>query len=205
MHDNEPDTIKAWQNGDELAVQAIFNVYFPRAARLAFLSGLGLEEAEDCAQEAFLLAFERRRQLRNPVAFPLWFHRIVTRHILDFLRAQNHKKEVPLQVATELIQGLNYQQATQPDEMVITAEGKTELWQNIQQLSPHYRIPLVLRYYGGFSLHEIATIMGKHEGTIRVSIHRALHQLRLLSSKDEPVSKIGSVALFSAAHPAKTN
>lgn len=195
MYESETTTIMNWQNGDENAVRAIFNIYYPRAVRLAVLSGLKPEEAQDCAQEAFLLAFERRRQLRNPVAFSLWFHRIITHHILDFIRASYRDKEVPLKEAAELTEDQTGRQVKQPDEIAITAEGSTQLWKNIQKLAPHYRIPLVLRYYGDFSLREIAKLMGKREGTIRVTIHRALYQLRLLSNDElnDEISSIGSL------------
>ena len=68
MHESELAEIRAWQQADEQAVHALFNQYYPRTVRLAVLSGLTLDEAQDCAQEAFLRAFERRKQLRDNVS-----------------------------------------------------------------------------------------------------------------------------------------
>jgi len=48
-----------WQQGDEQSVHAVFEVYYPRAVRLALLSGLVPDAAHDCAQEAFLRAREK--------------------------------------------------------------------------------------------------------------------------------------------------
>ncbi len=187
MYDSEPETIKAWQQGDEQAVHTLFTTYYPQAVRLAVLSGLELEAAEDCAQEAFLLAFERRYQLRNPKAFPLWFHRIATHHILDALNSRHRGREVSLDSAEELAEDWGRPQAPQPDEVTISTEEREQLWRTVQALPSHYRVPLVLRYYGDFSLREVATLMGKREGTIRVIIHRALHQLRLLSNQKKDI------------------
>lgn len=184
MYDSEPATsITAWQQGDEQAVHTIFNTYYPRAVRLAVLSGLKMEDAQDCAQEAFLRAFERRSQLRDPVAFPLWFHRIITHHILDALHKRQRSREMPLETALELTEDGEHNQAPQPDELVIVAEGRSQLWRSVQMLSAHYRLVVVLRYYGDFSLREVATLMGKREGTVRVMLHRALQQLRSLSQQ----------------------
>lgn len=47
------------------------------------LSGLGVDAARECAQDVFTHAFERRMQLRDPQAFAPWYHRILTRVILD--------------------------------------------------------------------------------------------------------------------------
>jgi RNA polymerase sigma-70 factor, ECF subfamily len=187
MQSVPPATITSWQQGDEQAVRAVFNLCYPQAVRLAVLSGLSTDAAQDCAQEAFLHAFERRLQLRDPVAFPLWFHRIVTRHILDACRGKQNAREAPLEAADKLYEDWRRYQPQQPDEVVISAEEYSQIWQNVQLLPPLYRVPLVLRYYGDFSLHEVAKLMGKREGTIRVTIHRALQQLRTLSQQVQPV------------------
>src|SRR5215469_13443610 len=92
----EREIAEGWRRGEEAAVRALFGLYFPRAVRIGALSGLTLDEANDCAQEAFVHAFERRGQLRDPQAFPLWFHRILTRRILDSLAARARRREEPL-------------------------------------------------------------------------------------------------------------
>ncbi len=181
MLECQPATITAWQQGDEQAVRIVFDTYYPRAVRFAVLSGLSVEAAQDNAQEAFVHAFQRRHQLRDPVAFPLWFHRIVTRRVLDALRSQRRNKEESLDVADELSEDWERYQPAQPDEEAISAEQRAHLWQAVQLLPSHYRVPLVLHYYSDFSFREIAAMMGKREGTIRVMVHRALQQLRTRS------------------------
>ncbi len=187
MLESQHAAITAWQQGDEQAVRFIFDTYYPQAVRFAVLSGLSIEAAQDCAQEAFIHAFQRRHQLRDPAAFPLWFHRIVTRHVLDILRGKwrTLTKEQSLDVADELSEDWQRQQPrpAQPDEEAISAEERAHLWQAVQQLPPPYRVPLVLHYYSDFSFREVAALMGMREGTIRVTVHRALQQLRTLAQK----------------------
>lgn len=183
-------TVTAWKQGDEQAERIVFGFCYPQAVRLAVLSGLSTEAAQDCAQEACFHAFKRRHQLYNPVAFPLWFHRIVTRHILNICKRQQRNKEIPLEDAEELNEDWGRHQLAQPDEVIISEEESARLWQNVQLLPPLYRIPLVLHYYEDFSFYEVAELMGKREGTIRVSIHRALQRLRVLSQKPvQPVQQ----------------
>ena len=176
--------IEGWRRGEEQAVRVVFGVYYARAVRLAALSGLGIDEAQDCAQEAFVHAFGRRQQLRDPQAFPLWFHRIVTHHILDLLGERRRGKEVGLDSAAALAEDWQRQQVPQPDEVAIAAEQRAALWSSVQALPPRYRVPLVLRYYGNFSPREVARLMGTREGTMRVTLHRALRQLRLQAPED---------------------
>jgi RNA polymerase sigma-70 factor (ECF subfamily) len=192
MHDDEAARIEGWRRGDEAAVRAVFDVYYPRAVRIAALSGLPDDLAQDCAQEAFVHAFQRRAQLRDPKAFPLWFHRIVTRHILDVLSARKPSREVPLEDAGELAEDWQRRQAPQPEDVALLAERREALWRRVQALPPGYRVPLVLRYYGNFSLREVAELMEARDGTMRVTIHRALSQLRQSASK-EPILAEASV------------
>lgn len=186
MHDDEAATIAAWQRGDEAGVRALFETWYPRAVRLAALSGLAHAEAEDSAQEAFLQAFTRRDQLRDPRAFPLWFHRIVTRRILDALARRHPEREVALETAGELDESWERAQPQRPDEAVLAAERSAELWEQIERLPTPYRVPLVLRYYGGFSVREVAALMDVREGTLRVTLHRAIGQLRAITERAQP-------------------
>lgn len=172
------DTIRAWQRGEEPATRTVFDAYYPRAVRLATLSGMALDAAHDCAQDAVVRAFEQRRQLRDPQAFSLWFHRIATRSILDALRLGRRRNEVELDTAVDVPEDWQRRQTPQPDELVILAELQQTLWASIQALPPRARIAMALRYYGDFSLHDIAAMLGMREGSLRVTIHRALAQLR---------------------------
>ena len=177
MYESEHALIKAWQQADEQAVHTLFNQYYPRTVRLAVLSGLTLDEAQDCAQGAFVRAFERRGQLRDPAAFPLWFQRIFTHHLLDTLKARQRHRPLSLEELDKEKEGSPVTHLL--EEGVISAERRRQLWQRVQALPSTYRVPLILRYYEDYSLREIAEVLGKREGTIRVTMHRALQRLRL--------------------------
>lgn len=175
MNDATWSHMDGWLRGDEDAVRALFATCYPNAVRLAVVSGLPLPEAQDSAQEAFIHAFERRQQLRDPKAFPLWFHRIVTRHILDAMSTPRRKHEAVLDESQLARQS---SPAFAPDELAIRSQERDDLWSRIESLPGHYRVPLALRYFGGFTTREIANILDVREGTVRVTLHRALMQLR---------------------------
>jgi len=171
-------SLDAWQRGEEEGVRAVLAVYYPRAARLAALSGLRPDEAQSCAQDAFTRAFERRAQLRDLRAFPLWYHRIVTRAILDALAARHADHEVALDDDAELAESWAREAPPQPEALALAAEQRAAVWEGIQRLPANYRVPLVLRYYGDFTVREVAEMMEAREGTLRVTLSRALARLR---------------------------
>src|SRR5215469_2789100 len=170
MGHDERDLIIAWQNGDEEATCFLFDRYFPQAVRLGVLSGLALEEAQDCAQEAFARAFIARKQLRESQAFPLWFHRIVTSRIMNALRAPHSPLSLSAEQVSSISEDWQRRQLPQPEQMVIQREEQHHLWEYIQRLSPRHRLIIVLRYYADFSLHDIAAVLEMREGTVRVAL-----------------------------------
>jgi RNA polymerase sigma-70 factor (ECF subfamily) len=179
MPNEQREMVEGWRRGEEAAVRALFGWYFPRAVRIGALRGLTLDDANDCAQETFVHAFERRAQLRDPEAFPLWFHRILTRRILDVLGARTRRREEPLGEGDEAAEDWQRQESPRPETLALEAERSAQLWEYVQALPAQYRVPLVLRYYGDFSIHEVAELVGARDGTVRVQLHRALARLRM--------------------------
>jgi RNA polymerase sigma-70 factor, ECF subfamily len=181
---DEPALVEAWRRGDERAVHTLFDFWYPRAVRLAVLSGLSRDAAQDCAQEAFVQALERRQQLRDAKAFPLWLHRIITRRILDVLGARRLGREVSLEEAGDIGEDWQRRQSAQPEALALSTEERERLWQRVQALPARYRVAIVLRYYADFSPHEVADLMGMREGALRVTLHRAIGHLRLIARSE---------------------
>src|SRR5262245_2390142 len=151
MDHDEEEQLQGWRRGDEAAVRETFARYYPRALRIALLSGLSSADAQDCAQDAFVQAYERRAQLRDLKAFPLWFHRIVTRRVLDALTGPR-KRERVLESGSDADSWSVAQASYAPpsDELVVLAEEREEIWRWVQALAPRARTAIVLRYYADF-------------------------------------------------------
>jgi len=187
--------VAGWRRGDEAAARALFDAYYPKAVRLGALSGLAADEAQDCAQEAFVRAFERRAQLREPAAFAVWFHRIATSQILAALERRQRR---PIQ-ATPPHAPEDWQRdhGPQPDEAAVAAEERERRWRDVQALPARQRIAIVLRYYGGHSTREMAQILGMREGAARVTLHRALRHLREIAGRESaPLAAVPAPSLY---------
>jgi RNA polymerase sigma-70 factor (ECF subfamily) len=182
VHEEEA-RLQGWRRGDETATRELFAAYYPRAVRIALLSGLSSADAQDCAQDAFVQAYERRAQLRDLKAFPLWFHRIVTRRILDVLATASRQREQALESenGNAPVDAASSSPAPLPDELLLLAEEREEIWRWVQALAPRARTAIVLRYYADFSTREVASMLDVREGAARVILHRAITELRELA------------------------
>jgi RNA polymerase sigma-70 factor (ECF subfamily) len=178
MREIDSALVNAWLRGDESGTRALFNAVYPYAVRMGTLSGLTLDDARECAQDAFTHAYERRMQLRDAQAFALWFHRILTRRILDALTSRQRLPVSPLEAAGDLKEDWMRNASPQPDEVALEAERRDEMWRQVQRLAPRARLAITLRYYGDCSTREVAEALRISEGNARTLLSRALAQLR---------------------------
>lgn len=71
-----------------------------------------------------------------------------------------------------------------PDHVALEREGAARLAGALAQLPPRYRIPVVLRHIDGLSYAEMATALGRPEGTLKAQVHRGLAMLRATLTDD---------------------
>jgi RNA polymerase sigma-70 factor (ECF subfamily) len=68
--------------------------------------------------------------------------------------------------------------APSADEGPAAAEEYRLLHQALQELRLKYRTAIILQYFEGKTIAEIASITGQREGTIKSQLHRGLAQLQ---------------------------
>ena len=71
------------------------------------------------------------------------------------------------------------------EEEVITKVDFTLVKKILPKLKVDYQEIVILRYLEGLSTKEVAQYLQKSEGAIRVGLHRALKELRILFSKEQ--------------------
>ncbi len=119
-------------------------------------------DAEDAVQDAVLAAWERLGTLRDPSAFRTWMMVILSNSCRTMLRK---KKRIVLSQEVE-------PQQTQADD------AAQQLWEAVLALDEKMRLPIVLHYYEGFSIEEIAVIVRAPKGTVAARMSRARERLK---------------------------
>lgn len=127
--------------------------------------------AEDVAQEAFLDAYRKLDELREPAAFPGWLRRIVLTHCTRLTRRQR-LATVPLEEAGA------EPGTTPPDEELARRETQDLVLAAIQSLPETQRLATTLFYLGGHSQAEIAQFLETLVGTVKKRLHDARRNLK---------------------------
>lgn len=122
------------------------------------------EAAEDAVQEAALLAWRKRRSLRDDQAVDGWFTRILVNVCRDQLR---HRSRQPRIVTLDL----SMDQGT-------AMAGGGDLGPAIRRLTPDEQALLALRFGRDLTVPEIADRLQVPEGTVKSRLHSTLQHLR---------------------------
>ena len=123
--------------------------------------------SRDIAQEAFLRAYRQLATLRRPAAFGPWLMQITRRCAVDVVRRR--RTEGPL--GPNLV-------ATTPGHNGRLEEDKERLLAAVMGLPSGERQVVMLRYFGGHTVKDVARIAGRSVGTVTKQLSRAHRRLR---------------------------
>ena len=141
-------------------------------------------EAEDVAQEAFVIAYRSLGSWRAEGTFGAWLSRIAVR--LAVRRAAQRKQVVwldPLAADADLPGQDRYRStgrgdAVDPAHTVLRSERDARLRTAVAALDEPYREVVALRFFAERSLAEIAELTDRPLGTVKTHLHRGLARLR---------------------------
>jgi RNA polymerase sigma-70 factor (ECF subfamily) len=155
--------------------QEAFGVLVTRYQRPAYLVALSVtgnpEDAEDVAQEAFLVALRRLEDNRDPERFGGWFLTIVRNRARNLLRRERIRKTEDL--TPEIAPGQGG-----PGEDLARWEIREHIEQALEGLSDVRKEVLFLHDLEGWKHREIGERLGIPDGTVRSHLHFARKYLR---------------------------
>ena len=163
--------ITKFQEGDENAFQQLVESYQQKAFRIAVLIVQDDFLANDIVQETFLKVYLNRDQLKNLSHFSSWFYRILTRTAWEL-----SKKQLPLCKDENIFQTISSPEDMEQD--ILQKEVHQQIQQALRALPYHQRTAIVLYYYEGMSVKEIAQATGSMQGTVQSRLFLARKKLR---------------------------
>ena len=129
-------------------------------------------DAEDLTQQVFLKAWQAIQKYKKTTSpFAAWLMTISHNQVVDFYRTRKNKVHLEAEVLAD-------GPASRPEQTAETSFEQQRLRSAISQLGGDEQQVLILRFIEGFEFAEIASIMKKKEGNVRVIQHRALVKLR---------------------------
>ena len=167
--------MESWVScADSAALASLFDETAPRLLRVAIhLVGDSLR-AEDLVQAAFLALIEQRPRIARGTPAEPWLLRVVKNKATDARRrrglATKELRVEDLEALRDAGEGVDV--AAERRELVGTVAA------GIDGLASPYREVLIARLRHGATAAEVAHLLGRSPGQVRVQLHRGLEMLR---------------------------
>ena len=174
---SDEQLMTAVMEGDQVALAALAaRHHAPLLGYLYRLAGGDEQLAEDLVQET-LLHVLRQRMCPPDRPFRPWLYTIATNLARDYFKSAAMRQRWRGGDAEDALLHLS-DSAPGPEEHALASEQGSEVQSALVQLSEEYRVVVVLRFYQGFSLHEIAETLQIPLGTVKSRLSVGVHRLR---------------------------
>jgi RNA polymerase sigma-70 factor (ECF subfamily) len=162
---------------DPEAFDALYRKYLAQVYSYAYYELGSHHDAEDAAERTFMLALgalnrfeERARPVDGDGAstFRVWLFQIARNVVANIRRGRGRHPVAPIEAAAGMTGPVDIEA-----EVAERHEGGAA-WAAVARLPDERRRALILRFVDEMSTAEIAGILGRSEGAVRVLIHRGL-------------------------------
>ena len=163
----------------------VLSRYLPRFYRNAYRQLGNTADAEDAVQDALLAAYKHLGQFKGESQMSTWLTAIVTNCARMQLRRRPRQPHVSIDEPSGedqeyCLSDRLANSGPSPEEQCSNSELHRHLLQHVEQLSPSLRRTFELCDLDGFTVKEVAHILGLAEGTVKAQIWRARAKLTRL-------------------------
>lgn len=184
--------------GDSSAFDSLFARYQDYVYNIVYGIVGSAEESRDLTQEVFVQVYKSLPKFRFGSRFATWIYRIAVNRALDAARGARRWRFLPILDVPALMDA-EADADFEPEKAFVRGEER-EIVQKILMKCPlNHRDVLVLRYYRGLSLEEIAETLGCTESAAKVRLHRARRVFKDHYTAN-PESQIGAAVVDGATN-----
>jgi RNA polymerase sigma-70 factor (ECF subfamily) len=165
--------IERAQKGDSDAFGEIFDLYLTPIYRFIYFRISNKEDAEDLTEEVFMKAWEKINTFKkmSNIPFSAWLFQIAKNIVTDFWRKNKDTLEIDE----------NHEDKKSFKELVQNTEVNFErkrLKKALNEIPSVQADAISLKFFSELSNQEIATVLKKSEGAVRILLSRGLKRLR---------------------------
>jgi RNA polymerase sigma-70 factor (ECF subfamily) len=151
------------RDGDTQAFEVLYRSNIDRVYALCLRMTANVAEAEDCAQEAFIQAWQQLSRFRGDSAFATWLHRVAVNAVLGRMRKSRRERD-RIDAVIDI--------SPYPDSLGDDADFQ-DLEKAMESLPTGARHVFVLNAVYGYSHDETGELLGIAAGTSKAQLHRA--------------------------------
>lgn len=158
-----------------------YDLYVQRVYRFIYFKVSSAEEAEDLTAETFLRVWQYLLDGKKIEHLNAFIYQAARNVVIDWYRKRASSRMIDLEDGE--LEAVPDAGRSPEAETALRLDAE-RLEQHLRKLKEEYREIIVLKYLDGLTNDEIAKVLGKSRGNVRVLAHRALSTLRQLIEKD---------------------
>ena len=194
MQQSDAQLIQRVLQGDQDAFTLLLDKYQKGVHALAWRKIGDFHIAQEITQDAFLQAYRKLGDLKNPNAFAGWLYVIVAHLCLDWLR----KNRIPMESldtadSSEVDKGSYSQYIAEKQEAEADETRREVVKELLKKLPESERTVMTLHYLGEMTIKGVSEFLGVSQNTVKSRLSRARNRLR--KEKDVLQQSLGSFQL----------
>lgn len=175
MLEGEKNLVNRARKGEAEAFGLLYDHYMPQIFRFIYLKVSHREEAEDLTHQVFMKAWQNITNYEEQgFPFSSWLYQISRNQVIDYYRQKKPQLDIELVKENLFIDTL-------PD-----TDQKLEfnkIIKTLNKLTQEQKDVIIMHFINDQSIKEIANILKKSEGAIRLLQHRALNRLKKITKE----------------------
>lgn len=182
---NDLELIERLKDGDEDALEALFNLYSPKLYNVAHKILGDVADSQEVIQDVFWTAYRKAKTFRGSAQFSTWLYRLTVNAALGKIRRSKKSKEFEYEEFLPKFQEdghhlvrpvVDWSNALEED--YANQELHQLLEEALEQLKPIDKSVVLLSDLEGLSDREIAAAVGITVAAVKTRLHRARLFLR---------------------------
>jgi RNA polymerase sigma-70 factor, ECF subfamily len=154
----------------------LYQCHAQRLFAYAYQQTTSREDAEDIVLDVFLSILQNKRfPTFDAKKQEAWLWAITRNKVVDYHRRSTRRQQVSIEWLSE---PLYEDEHLAPEQLSLKHEEYVQLYSAMQALPELQQDVLRLRFGHGLKCKEIAPVVEKNEGTVRMILFRALQHLR---------------------------
>jgi RNA polymerase sigma-70 factor (ECF subfamily) len=152
----------------------IYDEYIEKIYRFVYLKVNSQEMAEDITSKVFMKGWEsyqkKGQNIKNPSAF---LYQIARNSVIDHYREKARKNTI----SSEILPEISDNQEDAQSKAILSADVNI-VREAIKKLEKEHQDIIIWHYLEDMPVEQIAQLLGRPEGTIRVMMHRGIKELK---------------------------
>ncbi|MBN2312249.1 MAG: RNA polymerase sigma factor [Candidatus Hydrogenedentes bacterium] len=159
----------------------LYDRHYDTILAYVFRRTMDISVAEDLTSNTFFSALKALPKYTHKAPFSAWLYRIASNEIRMHWRRTGRHSRIEEARRWQMAFGrveFSTHGATDMEEFQEHLARLHAVRRAVESLPERFRVPLALRYFEGLSHEEIAAVLNKRVGTVKVHVHRGLTRLR---------------------------